>query len=39
MRRAALTQMLAEKGKSGAQVEADVREVASRRMEVVFRLK
>jgi hypothetical protein len=37
--RAALTQMLAEKGKSGAQVEADVREVASRRMEVIFRGK
>ncbi len=35
--RAVLAQMLAEKGKSGTQVEADVREIASRRMEVIFR--
>ena len=37
--RAAITGMLAEKGKPDAQVEADVREVSERRMEVIFRVK
>jgi hypothetical protein len=37
--RAALTELLAERGKSGVHVEADVREIASRRMEVTFRAR
>jgi hypothetical protein len=37
--RAVLTELLAERGKRGVQVESDVRETASRRLDVIFRVR
>lgn len=37
--RAVLTELLAERGKPGVQVESDVRETASRRLDVIFRVR